>query len=128
MRNLPTVRTPAQKTSRQTPMMTPATVKLPMRHEFGVRDRHTLSVVNEHWDCITGDPHNDHQQRSQDRLTCHDQADDQEQHRHDLIDDRVRLDALEGYSPFLDGGDDAGESTKAPALDPLENTIDVLGT
>jgi hypothetical protein len=72
MRNLPTVRTPAQKTNRQTPMMTPATVKLPMRHEFGVRDRHTLSVVNEHWEEITGDHHNDHQQRSQDRLTCHD--------------------------------------------------------
>jgi len=45
--NLPTARTPVQKASRQIPMMTPAIVKLPMRHSFGVGDGRTLSVVND---------------------------------------------------------------------------------
>lgn len=35
------------KASRQTPMITPAIVKLPMRHAFGIGDGHTLTVVND---------------------------------------------------------------------------------
>jgi hypothetical protein len=36
-----------------------------------------------------GDHHNDHRQRSQDCLPCHDQTGDQDRHRHDLLDDGV---------------------------------------
>ena len=70
-----------------------------MRHEFGVGDGRTLSVVN------------DMERKSpvtititisrgvEDRVPGHDQADDQKQHRHNLLDDgvqRVGLYVLEG--------------------------------
>lgn len=108
-----------QKASRQAPMATPAVLKLPMRHEFGAADGRTLSVVKDMEREITGDHHNHHQQRSQDRLPGHDQAHDQEQHRHDLLDDgveRVRLDALERNSPFLHRSDDAGDPASVSTI------------
>ena len=56
-----------------------------MRHAFGIGDGRTLSVVNDMERkspvTITMTISNG----SQDRVPGHDQADDQEQHRHDLL-------------------------------------------
>ena len=71
----------AQKASWPTPMTTPAIVRLPMRQAFGVGDGRTLSVVNDIAEEVAGDHDDDHQQRRQDRVPGHDQADDQEEHR-----------------------------------------------
>ena len=92
--------------------MTPAIVKLPMRQAFGIGDGRTLSVVN---DMERKSPVIITMTISSGvRIACPVmiRPSDQEEHRHDLLDDgvqRIGQDALERYSPFLDRGDDAGE-------------------
>ena len=65
-----------------------------------------------HAEEVAGDHDQDHQQRRQDCMAGHEQADRQKQHLDGFLGDgvqRVAQDALEGNSPFLDRGDDAGE-------------------
>src|SRR5487761_2699674 len=67
--------------------------------------RHGQEVANDH--------QQHHQQRGQDRLPRHKQSDGEEQHRHDLLDDRVQRvgqDSLECDATFLDCRDDADET------------------
>jgi hypothetical protein len=47
IRQAPNASTAVQNASSPTPMITPATVRLAMRHAFGVADGCTLSVVND---------------------------------------------------------------------------------
>jgi hypothetical protein len=57
--------------------------------------------------------YDDHQKRRQDRLPRHEQTDNQEENRHDFLNDGIQgvgQDALKGYPALLDRGDNSRQA------------------